>query len=209
MDYFLSRTLMPYVTTPYLLNLFSAQKQPRDKIKNLLAKGDLLHLKQGLYLLGDGYNREYSKEVIAGMLYGPSAISYEYALSYHGLIPERVEVVTSVCFKRNKKFSTPIGDFTFRYQAPDLYPLGIDLVQSSLGNFFLATAEKALCDLAYDSKLSSKEEALEYVFGSLRVDEEYIHKMDLPLLVSLGRIYKRKSVQHLVDALIVKRREGK
>lgn len=208
MDRLLSKSPLPYLTTTYLLDLFAEQKYPRDKIKNLLGKGDLIHLKQGLYLLGDDYSREYSKEVIAGMLYGPSAISYEYALSYHGLIPERVEVVTSVCFKRNKQFSTPIGDFSYRYLAPELYPLGINLIQSNLGNFFLATAERALCDLAYDSKLASEDEALDYVLGSLRVDEEEVQKLDVGLLMRLGKIYRRKSVLHIVDALIVKHGEG-
>lgn len=199
----LNKLSLPYLTTPYLLNLFSEQKYPRDKIKNLLAKGDLIHIKQGLYLLGDEYRRPYSKEVIAGMLYGPSAISYEYALSHHGLIPERVEVVTSVCFKRNKKFSTSIGDFTYRYQAPKLYPLGIHLIQTDLGNFFLATLEKALCDMTYDLKLTTDEEALEYVLEGLRADEEVLRKVDASLLIELGKIYKRSSVLHLINALII------
>jgi predicted transcriptional regulator of viral defense system len=199
----LNKSRLPYLTTSYLLDMFSEQKYPRDKIKNLLAKGELIHLKQGLYLLADEYGRDYSKEVIAGMLYGPSAISYEYALSYHGIIPERVEVITCVCFKRNKKFSTPIGEFNYRYQAQELYPLGIHLMQTSLGNFFLATPEKALCDIAYDLKMTSTEEALDYLLGSLRCDEEELRKLNASLLMRLVKIYKRRSVQHLVEALII------
>lgn len=208
MDSSLNKIQLPYLTTAYLLSVFYEQKYPRDKIKNLLAKGDLIHLKQGLYLLGDEYRRNYSKEVIAGMLYGPSAISFEYALSYHGIIPERVELVTSVCFKRNKKFSTPIGDFNYRYQAPELYPLGIELIQTSLGNFFMASPEKALCDIAYDLKITSDEEALDYVLGSLRADEEELYKLDASLLMRLGKIYRRRSVQHLIEALIVYQQKG-
>jgi hypothetical protein len=200
---------LPYLTTPYLLDLFSEHKHPRDKIKNLLARGDLIHLKLGLYLLGEDYGRPYSKEVIAGMIFGPSAISYEYALSHHGLIPERVEVVTSICFKRNKKFSTPIGEFTYRYQAPEIYPHGIELMQTELGNYFLARPEKALCDLAYGIKIHSIEEATDYVLGSLRVDEDEIHKLDPLMLMGLAKVFKRQSVVHLVDALIQIQRERK
>lgn len=203
MDRTLNEANIPYLTTPYLLSLFSEQKFPKDKIKNLRAKGDLIHLKQGLYLLGEEYRRAYSKGVLAGMIYGPSAISLEYALSYHGLIPERVEVVTSICFKRNKKFNTPIGEFTYRYIAPELYSLGIDYVQTENGNFFIASAEKALCDVAYNAKITSDDEALDYVLGSLRVDEEDVMKLRAPLLVELGKIYKRRSSSHLVDALII------
>lgn len=209
MDGTLNKIMLPYLTTSYLLNIFSEQKYPRDKIKNLLAKGDLIHLKQGLYLLGDEYRRDYSKEVIAGMLYGPSAISFEYALSYHGIIPERVEVLTSVCFKRNKTFSTPIGEFSYRYQAPELYPLGINLIQTDLGNFFLATPEKALCDLAYDSKIMGPEEAVDYLLGSLRADENELLKLDASLLMRLGKIYRRQSVQYLIEALsIIQQKEN-
>lgn len=203
MDKNLNNLNLPYLSTPYLLELFSNQKHPRDKIKNLLAKGDLLHVKQGLYLLGPEYRRPYSKEVLAGMIYGPSAISLEYALSYHGLIPERVEVITSICFKRNKKFTTPIGDFTYRYMSPENYPIGIDYIQSAEGNFFMASPEKALCDVAMDAKLKSDDEALEFVLHSLRVDEAVIRKLNPSLLLEVGKCYGRQSVGHLVDALII------
>ena len=71
---------LPYLTTSYLLTLYSDYSSPRDKIKNLVKKGDLVHLKQGLYIIGEKYGRAYSKEVVSAMLYGPSAISLEYAL---------------------------------------------------------------------------------------------------------------------------------
>jgi predicted transcriptional regulator of viral defense system len=203
MDNLLNKINIPYLTTSYLVDLFSKQKHPRDKIKNLKALGDLIHLKQGLYLLGEKYRRSYSKEVLAGMIYGPSAISFEYALSYHGLIPERVEVITSICFKRNKKFSTPIGDFTYRYVPQELYSLGIDYIQTEEGNFFIAGPEKALCDLAYNAKITSDEEALDFVIGSLRVDENEVRKLNAPLLLELGKTYRRRSTVHMVDALII------
>jgi len=203
MDPLLNKTTLPYLTTSYLLSLFSAQKYPRDKIKNLLAKGDLIHLKQGLYLIGTQYRRSYSKEVLAGMIYGPSTISFEYALSYYGLIPERVEVVTSLCFKRNKKFSTPIGGFSYRYVTAQLYPLGINYVQGHDGNFFIATPEKALCDLAYNTKFENDHEALDYLMGSLRIDEEELLKLKASLLLEIGKKYARRSVLHLVDAIII------
>jgi hypothetical protein len=199
----LNKVNIPYLTTLYLLDLFSDHKYPRDKIKNLLDQGELIHIKQGLYLLGPEYGRSYSKEVLAGMIYGPSAISLEYALFYHGLIPERVEVVTSICFKRNKKFRTPIGDFSYRYIASELYSLGIDYVQSEDGNFFIAGPEKAICDLAYYAKIASDDEALDYVLGSLRIDEGELRKLNLSLLFELAKTYKRLSVKCLVDAIIL------
>ncbi len=49
----------------------------------------------------------YSREILANLIYGPSCISLEYALQYYGMIPERVEAVTSVTVGRSRKFSTP------------------------------------------------------------------------------------------------------
>ena len=38
----------------------------------------------------------------------------EYALQYHGLIPERVDLVTSMTCNR-KNFNTPVGRFRYTY----------------------------------------------------------------------------------------------
>lgn len=198
----LLNTPLPYLTTPYLLTIFSNYKHPRDKIKNMLAQGELLHIKQGLYLLGKDYGRQYSKEVLAGMIYGPSAISFEYALSYHGLIPERVETVTSICFKRNKSYETPVGKFIYKYISTDLYPIGVEYVETANGNFFIARPEKALCDMAYFAKFQSDEEALEYVLNGLRIDESEFKKLNPSLLLQIKKRYKRQSTSHLVDAII-------
>jgi hypothetical protein len=62
---------------------------------------------------------------IANPLYGPSYISLEYALSYYGLIPERVESITSVTTKRSKKFITPLGSFSYEHIPLKAYPIGI------------------------------------------------------------------------------------
>jgi predicted transcriptional regulator of viral defense system len=205
-DAFQLRKAIPHEEFDYnlLCGALSQYSGVRQKIHALLQAGVITRVKKGLYVFGPGYNQApVCKEVLANLIYGPSYISLEYALAFHGLIPERVEVITCVCFKRNKKFSTPIGEFNYRYQAQELYPLGIHLMQTSLGNFFLATPEKALCDIAYDLKMTSTEEALDYLLGSLRCDEEELRKLNASLLMRLVKIYKRRSVQHLVEALII------
>lgn len=49
----------------------------------------------------------------AGSIYDPSHISFEFALSYYGLIPEAVYTVTSATFEKRKRknlkrFSGPL-----------------------------------------------------------------------------------------------------
>lgn len=57
-------------------------------------------------------------EFIANLIFGPSYLSQEYVLQYYGLIPERVELITSMTTKRHKHFAPPIGDFRYQYISP-------------------------------------------------------------------------------------------
>lgn len=50
--------------------------------------------------------------LLAGSIYGPSYISFEYALSYYGMIPEAVYIVTCATFDKKKKYETAFGTFT-------------------------------------------------------------------------------------------------
>ena len=87
-----------------------------------------------------------SSEYLANLIYGPSYVSLEYVLAYHGLIPERVETVTSVTTRRSRDFSTPIGDFSFRMLTKGRYECGADLVEADGVSFLIATPEKAISD---------------------------------------------------------------
>jgi len=192
-----------YLTSSYLAGLFDDYKAPKQKINDLIHKGELVRVKQGLYLLGPDYQRPYSKEVLAGLIYGPSAISLEYALSFHGMIPERVETVTSICFKKDKSFKTPVGVFTYRYISEKRYAIGIEHHRTKLGNFLMASPEKALCDLALSQKLESEEEALVYCLEDLRIDSDALMKLDSMKLKDINRVYKKASIQKLSDAILL------
>ena len=209
MENILFQEKLPYFTTPFLISLFSNYKSPRDKIKYLTQNEDLIHIKQGLYTLGRNYNRTYSREVVSGMLYGPSAISMEYALSFHGLIPERVEKITCICFKRDKFFTTPIGLFSYKYLPLPKYIIGIQYHRTELGNFFIAAPEKALCDKVYFSSIKAKSEVLEYLLEELRINIMQLLKLDINLLTRLSENYKRKNTLYLLQTIVRLQTENK
>lgn len=190
-----------YLTTMYLMDMFKEMASPSMKIAELVKKGDLIPIKRGLYIHGAKYKKDYSKLVLSGLIYGPSAVSFEYALSHHGLIPERVETISCLCFKRNKSFDTPVGKFSYKYIAEEIYPIGIEFEQTKLGNFFIASPEKAICDMAYFDKISSVKEAKSYLFESLRIDRSEIANLNFENLLIIERSYKRKSVSLIVDAI--------
>lgn len=63
-------------------------KDPKHRIFNMSRKGEIISLKRGLYET----DSTTPGLVLANSLLGPSYLSFEYALSYYGLIPERVTV---------------------------------------------------------------------------------------------------------------------
>src|SRR5262245_29628514 len=81
---------------PALMQELSQYKKPRDAVTRFLHNGSIVRVKKGLYVFGENYRKGMiCKESLANLIYGPSYISLEYALSYYGLIPERVEEITS------------------------------------------------------------------------------------------------------------------
>lgn len=201
MEEILQNLNKPYLTYDFLVNLYRNLSQPRHKIKKLVDKGDLIAIKRELYLLGPKYKKIYSKETLANMVYGPSFISFEYALSYHNLIPERVETVTSVCFKRNKEFHTPVGTFIYRYMPKKHFSLGIELKIDQIGNFFMATPERALCDIVYHQKLKA-DEIEEFITENLRIELEDFLSLDTERLILLAEAFRKTSVTNLVKTQI-------
>jgi hypothetical protein len=186
-----------------LLSALSDYAYPRDKISSWLKSGELIRVKKGLYVFGKNTAlKPYSPELLANLIYGPSAISLNYALSFYGLIPERTTTITSITNKRNKTFATPIGDFTYRYLTPSKYAVGIELFNpNEATSFLIASPEKALCDLIYLSdkkiKLSTATDINNYLFGDLRIDEEILTRFRIKLLTEIAYIYQDPRLQSL------------
>ena len=95
-----------------LIDVLSGYGNVRAKIGRLLASGEIIRIKKGIYTFPE-YLRRFPLNpcVLANMIYGPSYVSSDYALSYYGLIPERVELVTSMTTGRPRRFSTLVGNF--------------------------------------------------------------------------------------------------
>ena len=183
-----------------------AYKNPRVKINDLLRKGHIIRIKKGIYIFGPEMARgSYSKETLANLLYGPSYISLEYALSFYGLIPERVETVTSITNKRNKLFNTPIGVFSYRYIHPSLYPDGITLYKlDDQRSILIACREKAVSDILYFSKEMTGQPRLEqYLFDDLRMDPQELSRFNLRMTKKLAGIYGAnvRLFYHLLEGL--------
>ncbi|MBF0362138.1 MAG: hypothetical protein HQK49_14070 [Oligoflexia bacterium] len=193
------------ITYSGLLDLYKDKKNPKDKVYHILKNGELIKIRRNLYVLGDRYKRGYSLASLANLVYGPSAISLEWALSHHGLIPERVNLITSVCFKRKKMFQTPVGVFAYSCLPVDIYSVGIEYHQQAEGNFLMASAEKALIDLIFLKKiknLKSQSDHLGYLLDDLRIDEDALKKFNKKTLLQIKKVHSKEYVINFINTLI-------
>ncbi len=207
------RKLLDHIETPYvdaqtLLNLLADYRRPRECILRAVKNKELIRLKNGFYLITAkiqlGSNTIIPFEQVANMLYGPSYVSLEWALSFYGMIPERVHTVTSMTLGRNKEFRTPVGDFIYHRLSPDSYPVGIVQKQSAgfVGGFLMASPEKALADWIYITcKGLNKDQLKVELIESKRLDPNSLRQLNKPLLVEIATCYHSKIVDYLVDLI--------
>ncbi len=195
-----------------LLGALKEYERPRDKITALLRRGVIIRVKKGIYVFGQSYaRRPFSREVLANMIYGPSYVSLEYALHYHGLIPERVEAVTSVSVGRNRRFATPVGLFLYRTAPLKAYPVGIDQAEVDGRAFLIAIPEKALCDKIYNDPgtgIRSQAEMREYLFASLRMDAESLKRLDADVVDDVAARYRSRKIRLLASLIRNAKKEG-
>jgi hypothetical protein len=188
-----------------LLSFLKGYKNPNDKIKEMVKKKEIIRIRRSLYILGDFYDNYFSKELIANSLYGPSYISIDYALSYYGLILERVYEVTSITTKTAKKYNTPIGRFTYVKSPVCLYKIGIDIKTTNRYSFMIATPTKALCDkLVFTKNLNivSVKSMLEYLIDDLRMDIEKLKELDLETIQKCMECnYKARVLNFLYESI--------
>ncbi len=177
-----------------------------QKINELLKSGTIDRVKKGLYVFGpESRQAPICKESLANLIYGPSCISMEYALSFHGLIPERVETITSVTPKRDKEFNTPVGRFTYRYLNAAKYPHGIEQQWiDKLHPILIASPEKALCDYVVLNdvpEFTITSSAKAFLLQDLRIGQESWARFDVKKLLRLNAHYNSQNIARILEVL--------
>jgi len=188
-----------------LQGALTGYSKPRDKITRLLDSGAIVRVKKGLYCFGKVLRREpVSREYLANLIYGPSYVSLEYALSYHGLIPERVEVVTSVTTRRSRGFLTPFGSYYYRILSESRYAVGVILERSGSTQFLMASPEKALIDKIWTDKRFQGERISDYeayLSEDLRIERDTLVSLNSSSLRSVARAYNSPKIRNLIRYL--------
>ena len=188
----------------FLMGCLSSYKQPRDKLTTLLKSHQLIRVKKGLYVFVKEYQqRPYRLEVLANLIYGPSYISFEYALAYYNLIPERVMRVTSACSKRIKHFITPVSEFIYYYVPLQKFPSGITWQSiDEYTHFLIATKEKALADyVARIKPFANQEDLFLFLIEGMRIDPSDLSNLQSSLVDEIAYTYQNKNVTFLCNIL--------
>ena len=195
------------LATSTILPLLKDYRRPYDKINYWVKSGDLVQVKKGLYVLGKRISEQIPHPfLLANQLYGPSYVSLDSALSYHGLIPERVYQASSVTTRISKNFTTPVGRFDYTHVKSSYFSKGITNQGSiETGYFLIATPEKALWDkivLTSGVIFRSKLEVRSFLEEDLRVDEIGLAEMDLEIMkLWIPFSPKKSSLNLLIETL--------
>lgn len=166
--------------------LLGGYRNKKAKTAALLRGRGMMKLRHGLYAFTPPLqSAPLSEGVIANRLYGTSYVSSDFALSYYGLIPEKVTVVTSISMGRSRIFTTPVGVFSYRYSRSGAYSIGITTAGRSDRRFLIATPEKALFDkVAFDIGFDAVHPE-RYLTENLRIDPNNLARFDKSVLREL------------------------
>ncbi|WP_259065779.1 type IV toxin-antitoxin system AbiEi family antitoxin domain-containing protein [Mucilaginibacter sp. X4EP1] len=175
------------ITRQLLKSWLKDYKRPNDKISALKSEGLLTSVKRGIYIAGPkSYGGRPENPLLANHLLGPSYVSIDSALSFHGLIPERVYSVTSMTTKASRDFDTPIGLFTYMNLPLPYYAFGINMVRLTSEQYaMIASPEKAICDKIVNTSgliLRSISNAGNYLLDNLRMDEEILKALNTQMM---------------------------
>lgn len=167
-----------FATTP-----ISAQKF----LERYAKKGVFARPKKGLYFYpGD----RRSEMALANLIYAPSYVSFESALSYYHIIPEAVYSITSATTKPTREFK--LKEIIYSYTTIKKAAFTGYIPTEIYGEIAqIATPEKALCDYLYlvglgKKTLNDRLDTRSVNFGELR---------------RFARLFARKRLNKIINDL--------
>jgi predicted transcriptional regulator of viral defense system len=165
------------------VSLRAAQEFIKDHCDDLFLK-----VRNGLYALRAEPPQE---EAVANRLYAPSYISFEYALSRYGIIPESVYTITSATTRITREFIVNNKSFTYSHIKKQVYR-GYRTEKIGGMTVLMAEPEKALVDYLYFVSLKRK----------ILNERLNVRKLKKETVMEYARLYDRKSLIKLVKEIL-------
>ena len=177
-------------------------KSKRDKISRLVRDGDLVRVRKGLYVLGEKYEKPYSKLLLANLIYGPSYLCGLSALSFYGAIPEEVKVISSKTLGKSKTFDTPVGFFVYKKIPLIRYFCGLSFAELSQNRrILISSPEKALLEELILEKGITNVSDIGMWVSSHRIDEEFLESLSILALTKLRPYFNFCQTRYLIKWL--------
>ncbi len=187
-------------TTAMLMQEMTQYVNPAARIRRMVQNGQLVPIIKGLYETDNAIPGYY----LSGVIYGPSYLSFEYALSWHDLIPEAVYAFTSATCRKGKRkqYETVFGTYTYRDVPTAVFPYGTELHEEQGYGFMMASPEKAVCDLLYTiSPCGNRKELRHLLFDDLRIDERAFSNTNWDNMTELAELYRTSNHRLLISML--------
>ena len=188
------------ITTSMLREKYNNYANPLDKIKRDTDSGILFRLTRGLYE-EDG---RVDPCFLASSILSPSYLSFDWALSFYGLIPEKVFSITSASLnvRKNKTFINKFGRYEYSDTPASAFSESLTYLENGDYIVKIATKEKAICDSLSKWRVVNSVKALkELLFVDKRIDEEEFSTCDFKLMMRLASLYKKTNLDMLIKLI--------
>lgn len=188
------------VTTSMLKDRYNEYSNPLDKIKRDSQKGVIFRITRGLYET----DRNVDPCLLASSILSPSYLSFDWALSFYGLIPERAVAITSASLgiRKNKTYSNVFGRYEFSDVPSKVFPRGLTYLEKGEYAVKIATKEKAICDsLSKWRVVNNISELKELLFEDKRIDEDEFSTCDFNSLIKIAALYHKKNLDLLIKLI--------
>lgn len=188
------------VTTSMLRKRYSDYSNPLDKIKRDTESGIIFRLTRGIYET----DKKTDPCLLASSILSPSYLSFDWALAYYGLIPERVVAITSASLnvRKNKTFINYFGRYEYSDIPSRVFSEGLTYLENGDYIVKIATKEKAICDsLSKWRVVRNINDLKELLFVDKRIDEEEFANCDFKLMVRLASLYNKTNLDLLIKLI--------
>jgi len=168
-----------------------------SQISSYSKKGQIIKLKNGLYLIADKKDIVITENV-AFKMYEPSYISLEWALSQYGIMPEVIYNITSVTTKATRKFKNGFGLFIYKSIKKNLF-WGYKKEEKNGQVYLIAQPEKALLDYIYFNLPKIKKIS---DLDDLRLNKFVIKELDKNKLKKYTKIFNNKEISKIIEEIL-------
>lgn len=198
----LQRPSLKVFTFGDVVNLFpnAGRNAVYAHVQRALKSGELVQIRRGLYHLSPQISHFLISEgVLANLIYGPSYVSFESALGYHGWIPEAVQTCASVTSLRPRRFETVHGLFSYTLIKQTPLMAGVLTGDDGRGSFLVASPLKALADMVASRGLDWSDSRP--LVESMRIEPDDLETLTAEDFESLEGVYYSKMARRFLAGL--------